>query len=108
MANTYVWKFESLDVYPTYQAFTNVVESIHWRLNADDGSGHTATAYGELKAGPVDPENFTPFVELTSTQVQGWTESLMGTELAALTGMLDQRIMEQVSPTVVAMSPPWL
>lgn len=108
MPNAYTWQFVALDVFPTHQGLTNVVESIHWRLTGGDGSGHQASAYGEEKAGTPDPNNFTPFNELTLLQVQGWTEALIGSELTALYAQLDQQIAEQISPTVVAMEPPWL
>ena len=105
--NAYTWQFVALDVYPTYAGLTNVVESVHWRLSADDGSGHKAEAYGEQPLGPPDPNNFTPFASLTFAQVLGWVQAQMGAEAAGLQASLDQRIAQQVSPTVVAMSPPW-
>lgn len=37
MPIAYTWQFESLDVFPTYQTVTDAVESMHWRLTADDG-----------------------------------------------------------------------
>lgn len=107
MANIYVWQFESLDVYPAYQSLTDVVQSVHWRMFADDGSGHTSQAYGEEVMGPPDPGNFIPFAELTSSVVQGWVEAVMGTGLAALKAHLDWLISVQVSPTIVSMVPPW-
>lgn len=107
MPNTYSWQFESLDVYPTYGALTDVVQSIHWILVADDGDGHSAKAYGEELTGPVDPDNFIPFADLTAAVVQGWAEAAMGSELDQVKAFLDTRISEQVSPTIVSMSPPW-
>lgn len=107
MSNTYSWQFESFDVYPTYGAFTEVVQSIHWILIADDGSGHTAKAYGEDLAGPPDPDSFTPYRDLTATIVQGWVEAILGSELDSVKAYLDSRIAEQVSPTTESLPPPW-
>lgn len=108
MPTAYTWQFESLDVYPTYGAVTNAVESMHWRLTADDGLGHQATAYGEVKAGPVDPDNFIPFASLTLATVQGWCEAQMGGEVDEVKAVLAGQINEQVSPTISSLSPPWL
>lgn len=108
MPTAYTWQFVALDVYPTYQGLTNVVESMHWRLTGDDGVGHQAVACGEQKAGPPDPDNFTPYADLTATQVQGWLETLMGSELDQVKADIDKRIEQQVSPSIVAMQPPWL
>lgn len=102
-----MWQFDSLDVFPTYGSLTNVVQSIHWRVTADDGSGHTAQAYGEEVAGPPDPGNFIPFSELTASVVQGWAETAMGSELAKLMAYLDSTILAQVNPSTVSLPPPW-
>lgn len=108
MPTAYTWQFVALDVFPTHNGLTNVVESIHWRLTEDDGLGRQAESYGEQLAGPPDPDNFTPFAELTALQVQGWTETQMGSELDQIKADIDNRIAQQISPTVVAMQPPWL
>jgi hypothetical protein len=105
---TYTWQFESLDVFPTYQTVTNAVESMHWRLTADDGLGHQATAVGETKAGPVDVENFIPFESLTQSVVASWCEAQMGSELNEVKAFLVGQINEQISPATVSVQPPWL
>ena len=103
----YTWQFDSIDVYLTYQTVTNAVESMHWRLTADDGLGHQATAYGETKAGPVDVNNFIPFANLTLATVQGWCEAQMGSELDEIKASLVGQINEQVTPTMASLPPPW-
>lgn len=105
---TFAWQFDALDVFPTYEGMTNVVESMHWRLTASDGLGHTAQGYGEHKAGPPDPNNFIPFANLTQAQVIAWLEVAMGSELTTLQAQLETQLAEQASPTLVGLSPPWL
>lgn len=105
---TYTWQFESLDVFPTYQTVTDAVTSMHWRLTADDGLGHQATAIGETKAGPIDVNNFIPFEQLTLQVVQGWCEAQLGSELNEIQAWLVGQINQQVSPTVVPHPPPWI
>lgn len=107
MAIAYTWQFESLDVFPTYETVVDALESMHWRLTADDGLGHQAQAYGETKAGPVDVDNFVPFASLTLATVQGWCEAQMGTELFEVKASLVGQIAEQVSPTIQSLPPPW-
>lgn len=107
MPNAYTWQFVALDVFPTHDGLTNVVESVHWQLTGDDGLGHHAKLYGEQPVGPPDPDNFTPYNDLTAAQVQSWVEASMGSELAVITGDIDRRILEQVSPSIVQMAPPW-
>lgn len=108
MPIAFSWQFPQLDVFPTHEGLTNVVEAVHWRLNADDGAGHTATAYGEQEMGPVDPDNFTPYANLTAAQVQGWVESEMGVDgVNAVQVQLTGIINEQATPTCIGMAPPW-
>lgn len=105
---TYTWQFAALDVYPTHQGLANVVYSVHWKLTGDDGSGHTATAYGSQTLGPVDPQNFTPFANLTANQVQGWVEAQMGsTDVVQCKAWIDNRINNQIAPTITTVLPPW-
>lgn len=107
MAIAYTWQFESLDVFPTYETVVDALESMHWRLTADDGLGHQATAYGETKAGPVDVGNFIPFASLTLSTVQGWCEAQMGGELDEVKAALTGQINDQISPHTVSLALPW-
>ncbi|CAB4136498.1 hypothetical protein UFOVP312_4 [uncultured Caudovirales phage] len=107
MPIAYTWQFDSLDVFPTYQTVTDAVESMHWRLTADDGLGHQAQAYGEQKTGPIDVNDFIPYDDLTLADVQGWCETQMGPDLDAVKAVLVGQINEQISPTVVSLPPPW-
>lgn len=108
MAIAYTWQFDFLDVYPTYQTVNNAVESMHWRLTADDGVSHHSHACGETKAGPIDVNNFIPYASLTLPVVQAWCEEAIGAEdLAALKASLVSQIEEQAFPTISSMLPPW-
>lgn len=104
---TYTWQFEALDVYTTYQGLVNAVYAVHWKLTGDDGSGHVATANGTQGLGAIDPQNFTPFDNLTVSQVQGWVEARMGSEVAEQRAALDQNIADQITPRVQTLPPPW-
>jgi hypothetical protein len=105
---TYSWQIDSMDVYPTYQTVTDAVESMHWRLTADDGLGHQAQAYGETKAGPVDVNSFIPYPNLTLPVVQGWVETQLGAAgVDELKMSLSWQIEQQVNPDTLSLAPPW-
>ena len=106
--NTYTWQFTALDVFPIYQGLVNAVHVVHWRLTGNDGSSHSAIAYGTQALGPIDIGNFIPFVSLTASQIQTWVEAQMGSvEIALQRSGLDVRIADQISPREKTMSPPW-
>ena len=106
--NAYTWQFPALEAYPTYEGLTDAVFSMHWRLTANDGAGHTAEIYGEQRTGPIDPADFIPFADLTKAEVQGWLETELGADVVAnmKTG-LDAAIANQINPPTVTLAPPW-
>lgn len=107
MSIAYTWQFDSLDVFPTYSTVTDAVESMHWRLTANDGLGHQTQAYGEQKTGPINVNDFIPFEDLALADVQGWCETQMGPELDLVKAQLVGQINEQMNPTTVSLPPPW-
>jgi hypothetical protein len=105
---TYTFKISALDVYPSHEGVTNAVYNVHWRLLADDGEGHVADNYGTQVCGPINPEDFTPFEDLTEAQVQGWVEAAMGEEFVSnLKAGLDAQIAQQIAPTSLTLAPAW-
>lgn len=105
---TYTWSFPALDAYPTAGEHTNVVFTIHWRLNADDGLGHVAEVYGTQAVQYEEGQAFTPYEDLTPAIVQSWVEDAMGEEqVAAYKENLDAQIDAQVNPKTVSLPAPW-
>ena len=108
MANTYTWSFPTLTAYPTYESQTDVVYTVHWVLSGTDGNGHNGSVYGTVGLTYVAGSPYTPFAQLTESQVQGWVTSALGaTQVSALEANIDQQIQQQVTPTSVNLTPPW-
>jgi hypothetical protein len=108
MANTYTWSFPTLTAYPTYESQTDVVYIVHWVLNGTDGNGHNGSVYGAVGLTYEAGSPFTPFAQLTESQVQGWVTSALGaTQVSALEANIDQQIQQQITPTSVNLTPPW-
>ena len=108
MAISYEWNVNTVDVYPTDEGHSNVIYNVHWRLNATDtqvdaeGNPYTASVYGTQALDTSDLSDFTDFDSVTSSQVQGWVESAMGTEeVQSLKDSLDANIAGQITPTSV-------
>jgi hypothetical protein len=109
MAIGYTWNVSTVDTYPTLDGNTDVVYSVHWRLNAEDdanqdadGNNWTATVYGTQALDTADITDFTSFTDLTSSDVQAWVEAAMGEEaIQSLKDGLDAQIEAKINPTSV-------
>lgn len=98
---TYTWTDEQMIVAPSEAGLTNVVKRVFATYVADDG----VNTYSQLMAvtlDPPDPENFTPYAELTQLQVIGWIEAKVDT--VYWQGYMDDMLL---SKTFVALSCPW-
>ena len=105
--NTYTWVISQLECYPQHEGQTDVVFTIHWRRQATDGTHH-ADIYGS-QCVTLDPDaTFTPYDQLTETQVIRWLEAAFGDEqLAAQKAALDKQIEDQLNPPVIRPKLPW-
>ena len=108
MSNTYTWDCKTVDVYPTHDGYSDVVYTVHWRLNAEsdqqdaDGNNYSASVYGTHSVNADDISNFIPFADLTNDIVTGWVTTSMGDdEVANLKSGLDSNIDNQINPTSV-------
>ena len=108
MTLTYNWLFPTLTAYPTQGEHTNVVFTVHWRLQGIDEEGRIAEVYGATPCTYVEGTPFTPFEELTKEIVTGWVEGTLGEEtIAAYKNSIMNQIQEQITPSQVNLSPPW-
>ena len=106
MANTYTWDCKTVDVYPTYDSYSDVVYNVHWRLNAEsdqqdaEGNNYIATVYGTQTLAVDNIGSFIPFADLTNDVVTGWVTTAMGDEeVQRLKDGLDSNIDSQINPT---------
>ena len=106
MANTYTWDCKTVDVYPEYDSYTDVVYKVHWRLNAEsdqqdaEGNNYIATVYNTQILTVDDIGSFIPFADLTNEITTGWTTSALGEdEIASYKEILDNNIDGQINPT---------
>ena len=105
----YTWNVSTVDTYPTLDGNTDVVYSVHWRLNAEDdanqdadGNNWTATSYGTQSVDTSDLSRFTAFADLSASDVQGWVETAMGSDaVTAMKSGLDAQIALLITPTSV-------
>ena len=99
MANTYNWVIASLDAKIAEGDLSNVIETVHWRLQATDGE-HTADVYGSV--GLELEGDFIPFEDLTQADIEGWLEAKL--DVASLKEGLDAQIEAIKNPTHVSLN----
>ena len=97
MANTYTWDIPAVDCRPTEGDLSTVVYNVHWRYNGADSSENTGTVIGTQTVGAPDPDDFTPFADLTKDIVVSWIEPEM--DMVQLKANLDAQISEKENPT---------
>lgn len=107
MAITYDWLVEQMQAYPEKDGYQDVVFTVHWRVNANEGN-YNATVYGSIGV-TLDPAApFTPYADLTQDQVVGWVKDAMGPEqVAATEANLANQIENLINPPVVTPPLPW-
>lgn len=104
MAIAYSWTFPQFDVAPSEDGLSEVVKTIHWRLDAIDG-GFSAGGYGTVALGEPDPDNFTPYADITEQWAIDRTSALI--DLPAVQAALAGEIAKKKNPPVISQVPPF-
>lgn len=74
-----IWKIESLNCKPSFNGKTNVVETIHWRLNGVDGD-YATSVYGSQGVTYEEGSPFTDYDSLAEETVIKWLKDALGEE----------------------------
>jgi len=86
--------------------FTDVVYLVDWLASDTDGTNE-ARRGGRTEV-PAPTETFTPYDQLTESQVLDWVWGVMGAEAkAALEANLADQIAYQQNPPVAVLPLPW-
>jgi hypothetical protein len=104
MAIAYSWTFPQFDVAPSEDGLQQVIKTIHWRLDAID-NGVTAGAYGSVALTSPDPDDYTPYDEITEEWAIAATSSLI--ELDSVQAALAGEINKKKNPPIMPMQPPF-
>lgn len=102
MALTYTWKLKSLKKTDA-DGLSGVIVGTQWELTGTDEDGFSGTFHGAtpFKLNEVDPENFTPYEQLTQAQVLSWIEGVVvGSYKEHVDGQIQKQIDVQKNPVV--------
>ena len=104
MSITYDWTFSQFDTAVNQDGLSDVVVVVHWRMTAVDGE-YIASNYGTVQLPPANPNEFTPFENITKEETIEWVTGAM--DVDALKENLAKQIEDQKSPPVVPLPPPF-
>ena len=83
------------------------VYTLHYTVTHYD-QGESAGAYGSLGLGDPDPDNYTPFDQITKEQAVQWVKDTLGQEkVSEIEAALAAQIQEKLNPTHQTGLPPW-
>jgi len=106
MATVFNWQIEQLNCYPQAEGQTDVVFTVHWRLNGTDGT-YFGTVYSTCGVTYVAGAPYTPYDQLTQDQVLGWIWS-SGVDKDSAEAAVQQQIDNQITPPVISPKLPWI
>ncbi len=108
---TITWKIDALDCRPQEGELTDVAITAHWRCNGSQtvgGTAYSGSVYGSTALGPVDPNAFTPYDQLTEAQVVAWVKERLGQDTVDATeANVDTQVAAAISPPVITPPLPW-
>ena len=104
METTYKWVVSQLDTAPSEDGLTDVVKTVHYRYQAEDGQ-YSAEVYGTMACATPSETDFTAYADLTYEQVCEWLEA--GLDVQALETNLEAQIEYQKNPPIVNLPLPW-
>ena len=113
---TITWKVTNLDCYPTYDAETDVVFTVHWDCLGNmtvatgslSGSVYNSRLYGTTGVTYHSGSNFTPYNQLTEPQVLSWVFDSMGVQQkTSIEAGAANSIYTQIDPPVIQPPLPW-
>ena len=102
---TLTWLIETLWVRPVEGSLTDVVVTAAWRCNGTDGT-YSGSVYATVSFSPPNPDDFTPYLNLTQEQVLQWVWT-SGVDKDSAEAAVIQQIYNQINPPIITPPLPW-
>lgn len=103
MAITYTWSIDRMYTMPTPQP--EFVVNVTWTLTGTDGT-NTASIGGNSEFSQ-EGDTYTPYADLTETQVLGWVQDQLGENgIANYQANVDGQINSMINPPVTPTNEP--
>jgi len=103
------WAINQLNCRPHVDGLDDIINVIHWTYSATDtdetGKEWFASSYGTAGVDQPNPQNFTPYADVTEPQVVSWLEVVLPVD-DMQAGLL-ANIELQKHPVEVTLPLPW-
>jgi hypothetical protein len=108
METNFQWVIAQLNCAVESEKLANVINVIHWRYNATQVNGdktYFAEIYGSSSVAQPNPQNFTPYADVTEEEVINWLEQILPVKDMQL--QLEANIALQINPLEITLPLPW-
>lgn len=106
---TVTWNIVQLDRHPHQDGLDDVVFTAHWRAEDSEEVGeetYSGSSYGTVSFAAPDPDNFTPYADITEEMAIGWTQDALGDEeVANIEAGIAKQIEDAKNPPVESGTP---
>ena len=106
---TVTWTIAQLDRHPHQDGLDDVVFTAHWRAEDSEEVGeetYSGSSYGTVSFADPDPDNFTPYADITEMMAIGWTQDALGDEeVANIEAGIAKQIEDAKNPPVESGTP---
>lgn len=109
MSINYNWTIAALDCVPHTDGLTNVVQTVHWRLDGSELVNErmiTGSVYATCTL-PAPGDEFVAFADLTPETVLGWIWA-NGVDKDATEAAVTSQIETQKNPPIIQPQLPWV
>lgn len=96
---TFNWTISAVERAISLDGLQDVIQTVHWRYRGTDENGVTAETYGAVTVGQPNPQDFTPFDEVTTSDVEAWLEVLL--DVPTMQANLEVQIALINNPTTI-------
>jgi hypothetical protein len=118
MAVTHTWSVDSRMKTRTQDGHDDVVFQISWSLESEDtvdGKTYRTRSGNQITLDTSDLSSFTPFADLTESEVVGWAKSFIDAQAAEGEGVTcaeweaghERNIAKQINPPTQTKTAPW-
>lgn len=93
MSLTYTWELTGMKLQSDGEVQNAVVQT-YWKCTGTDADGDSGTFSGATPFGlaDIDPNNFTPYEDLTEAQVLGWIEAAAASYMDHINEQIEKQI----------------